>query len=340
MMLAEMGITIVPIEEEGSVDRYILSKRLAVERRTGSSFLHGITDKTLFASAIYLGEHFRIPVLIVEGSVSYQYTAFDPQAVSGALSSMMLLYGMSVLSTASVQETAHLIAMMARQEQMGIPQISLIPKRKAIDLADVQRRVVEMLPGCGMVAARDLLRHFGGVGQIVGASKEALRAVRGVGAKKAAQIHRVLHADYESVDTERDLEDAIEAAPELLFKQPVTLIARQHYIYTEDKERQFVDLVFLDPGADELILVELKRGKLTPQHRAQLRRYLDNAHRSGLLRPFTEKGTGVRGMLVTVDECRIEPEDADISVRTVDRNRVINVLKRVWERRRQDEGLE
>ena len=45
-MLAEMGIGIVPIlEDEGNVDRYVLSKRLAIERRTGSSFLRGIMDK-------------------------------------------------------------------------------------------------------------------------------------------------------------------------------------------------------------------------------------------------------------------------------------------------------
>ena len=35
---------IVPIEEdEGDVDRYVLSKRLAVERRTAASFLNGAT---------------------------------------------------------------------------------------------------------------------------------------------------------------------------------------------------------------------------------------------------------------------------------------------------------
>jgi hypothetical protein len=44
---AELGIAIRPIEEdEGNVDRYILSKRLAVERRTGNAFLQGIRDKT------------------------------------------------------------------------------------------------------------------------------------------------------------------------------------------------------------------------------------------------------------------------------------------------------
>ena len=69
-MLAEMGIAVVPVaEDEGNVDRYILGERVAVERRTGSGFLRGIMDKTLFTSAIYLREHFGVPVLIVEGEV-------------------------------------------------------------------------------------------------------------------------------------------------------------------------------------------------------------------------------------------------------------------------------
>jgi len=333
VMLADMGITVVPVEEdEGNVDRYILSKRLAIERRTGSSFLGGIMDKTLFTSAIYLREHFRLPVLIVEGEVNYEYTMFDPQAIRGALSSMMLMYAINILSTPSIEETVRLIAMMARQEQIGIPDISLIPKRKAADLPDMQRRIVEMLPGCGMVMARDLLQHFGGLRRIMNATEAELRDVRGLGAKKAAEMYKVLNTEYESVDTERNLEDAVEAAPELLFDRPVALLARQHHIYTEEKERHIVDLVFLDSEADELILVELKRGKLTGEHYDQIRRYLDNAHKSHLLHTFLEHGTKIRGMLATVEECRFAPKRADVSVRIVDRKRTIETLKQLRDR--------
>lgn len=89
--LSELGIAVVPIaEDEGNVDRYVLNQRLAVERRTGSSFLRGIQDKTLFTSAIYLREHFDLPILIVEGQINYEHTLFNPQAVRGALTAMML----------------------------------------------------------------------------------------------------------------------------------------------------------------------------------------------------------------------------------------------------------
>jgi ERCC4-type nuclease len=328
-MLAALGIRIIPIkEDEGNVDRYVMSKRLAVERRTGATFLRGIKDKSLFTSAIYLREHFALPVLIVEGNVDYTYTRFGPEAVRGALSSMMLEYGVSVLSTPTPEETVALIAMMARQEQVGIPEISLIPKRRAADLPDMQRRLIEMLPGCGRVIARELLQRLGSVERILRATKEELRAVPGLGAKKTAEIHRVLNADYEAVDTEKNLEDAIEAAPELLFKQPVVLLGRQHGFTTGDA-RHIVDLVFHDPEANEVILVEAKRGALTREHYRQLRRYLDSAHQSRLLRRFLEQGTALRGLLVTVEQSALRTKDPSVSVSVVDTQKTIAVLKRL-----------
>jgi ERCC4-type nuclease len=344
--LAGMGIAIRPIEqEEGNVDRYVLSERLAVERRTGSAFARGIQDKTLFTSAIYMREHFEIPILIVEGSIHSSYSSFNPQAARGALTSMMLVYGINLLSTPDVDETVALLAMLARQEQVGVPEISLIPKRKATDLADMQRRVIEMLPGCGMTLARDLLQRFGSVRRIVDATEAELCSVRGIGAKRAAEIHRTLNAEYESVDTERNLEDAIEAAPELLFERPVTLLARQHYIYSESQEhsktpsrglggsagteRHIVDLVFADEAANKLILVELKRGELAYEHEEQLQRYMDRAKESPLLQACLQAGTRLRGVLATLTACSYRPRHKGIAVRIVDRERTIEVLGRL-----------
>ena len=333
-MLAEMGIKIIPVEEdEGDVDRYVISKRLVIERRTGGGFLMGIMEKTLFTSAIYMREHYRIPVLVVEGSIDYERRGFSPQAVRGALSSMLLLYGVNVLSTPVVDETVQLVAMMARQEQIGIPDISLIPKRKATSLPDMQRRVVEMLPGCGMVMARELLQHFGSIERLVSATEDDLRELRGIGAKKAKEICKTLTAQYEAVDTERQLEDAIEARPRLLFKQRVTLLARQHHIYTEDEERHIVDMVFHDAEADEIILVELKRGRLEAAHRAQLRRYLDHASESKLLCDYLESGARLSGILATVEECDFKTGHHDMMTRIVDRKQVIEFLKQSRARR-------
>jgi len=332
--LSELGLNVVPIpDDEGDADRYVLSKRVAIDRRTGNGFLNGIMDKTLFTTAIFLREHYRLPVLIVEGELNYERRNFDPQAVRGAMSSMMLEYGLNVLATASQEETVLLIAMMARQEQLGIPEISLIPKRKAPTVPDLQRRVVEMLPGCGRALAKDLLQHFGSFERLVRATEGELRQIRGIGARKARQMLEVLSAEYESIDTEKQAEDAIEVDPRLMFDRPVTLLARQHHMYDDDQDRHIVDMVFLDSQAKEVILVELKRAKLEPWHREQLRRYLDHAGESSMVRSYLERGFGVRGILASPEAGRFAARDERITVVSIDRDRVIAILKRLRDKK-------
>jgi hypothetical protein len=90
-----------------------------------------------------------------------------------------------------------------------------------------------------------------------------------------------------------------------------------------------VDLVFHDPDADEVILVEAKRGALTREHYRQLRRYLDSAHQSRLLRRFLEQGTALRGLLVTVEQSALPTKDPSVSVSVVDTQKVIAVLKQL-----------
>jgi ERCC4-type nuclease len=331
--LADAGLEVLTVEGEWGVEWYVLSDRLAIERRTGDGFLQGIVDKSLFNSALYLQENYGLPVLIVEGQLDGDHRSFNPQAVLGALSSMVIRYGMSVLRTQDVEETVGLIAMMARQEQIGIPEISLVPKRKATELVDMQRRVVEMLPGCGMVAARELLQHFGSIRRLANSIPHELQAVRGIGRKRAREVHRVLNAEYRAVDTERNLEDAIEAAPELLFDRPVELIARQHHIYSQGGQRHVVDLIFRDPVAQEVILVELKRGEITPEHRGQVRRYLDHATESEMVRAALAEGSSLRGLLATIAPSHYKPPDPDIAVRVVGRQRTIDVLQALRDQR-------
>jgi len=328
--LAESGIRVIPIlEDEGDVNRFVISQRLAVDCRTGYGFLNGIMDKTLFSGAIYLREHFELAVLIVEGQVDYEYRGFDPQAVRGALSSMVLEYGINVLSTPDPTETAKLLTLFVRQEQVGIPEISLVPKRTAASLPDMQRRIVEMLPGCGRVMARALLQHFGSVERIVRASGEELQEISGIGPKKASLIRQVMGTEYDAVDTEKQIEQALSQDHGILFSGTVSLLSRQHYIYGDDRERHIVDMVFHDADAHTVVLVELKRGRLEAPHREQLRRYLDRAGESDMIRGYVADGCLVRGILASPDPGIFEAGYGDIEVRRVDVQKVIAALRQL-----------
>jgi RecB family endonuclease NucS len=142
-------------------------------------------------------------------------------------------------------------------------------------------------------------------------------------------MHVVLNAAYEAVDTEKNLEDAIEAEPGLLFRKRVKLLVRQHYIFSDAGERHFVDLVYADAKRKELILVELKRGQLTRDSVAQISRYLDHAAQSPLLAADLAKGWKLRGILASLEKSDLEPDRPDVTIRVVDRRKVIKVLGRL-----------
>ncbi len=336
-LLAAKGISILPLEAPEDelrrpYERYVLSERLAIDRKTTIDFMSAIADKRLFVDAIDLGESFDLGVAIVEGEDLYgSVRSFHPNAIRGALSALVIQYGLSVLRTTDERESAAIIAMMATHEQQGVPEISLHPKRKALDLPDMQRRVVEMLPGTGRVVARTLLQRFGSIHRIVAASDEELIAVHGLGPKRVAEIRRVLDFEYEAIDTERDVEDAVARQPSILFLFPVVEIARQHVLPGDARHRWVIDLVYISDERKELYIVELKRSQLTDDHLGQLATYLDEAARSELLGAFLSEGYKLRGILASPAGAALEAEDARIEVQVLPEEPIIAALKAIRE---------
>ena len=53
--------------------------------------------------------------------------------------------------------------------------------------------VLEVIPGLGEKRRRDLLNHFGGMQQLLGASQQELAGVNGIGPVLAKTIYKVLH---------------------------------------------------------------------------------------------------------------------------------------------------
>ncbi|OOR88295.1 excinuclease ABC subunit C [Moraxella caviae] len=53
--------------------------------------------------------------------------------------------------------------------------------------------VLEVIPGLGAKRRRDLLNHFGGIGQLIGASEVEIASVKGIGKVLANTIYKALH---------------------------------------------------------------------------------------------------------------------------------------------------
>jgi len=182
--------------ERLEVGDYQLSDRLVVERKTALDFLRSIADKRLFNQALEMAEKFEKRVLIVEGGRLYSSSGFHPNAVKGALCAMAVQFGISVLQTRTPEETAALLAAMARQEQVGLKEISLRPKRRASSLAQQQEYIVESLPGVGPKLSKALLERFGTVEKIFTASEQELEQVNLIGPKKARALREALSTPY------------------------------------------------------------------------------------------------------------------------------------------------
>ena len=180
-----------------NVGDFVLSDRIGVERKSAADFLQSIVDKRLLGQAERLSKTFERPVLILEGEGLYSWRAIHPNAIRGALASLVVDFGISILPTRDEKETALVLAAIARREQVEqVREVAIRGKQKRLTLPEQQQFVVEGLPGVSAVLAKRLLEHFGAVERIMNASKEQLQQVHGIGKEKAKRIKQVLSSRY------------------------------------------------------------------------------------------------------------------------------------------------
>ncbi|MEW5899448.1 MAG: ERCC4 domain-containing protein [Bacillota bacterium] len=180
------------IVEALPVGDYLLSERVAVERKTASDFLASLTKKRLYRQLDALKENFALPVILIEGRELYGIRKIHPDVIRNTLALIVVNYCIPVIFTQDPRDTAGFLYAAACQEQLGRKQkISLRGEKKPMLLEERQRYLVESLPHIGPELAERLLRHFGSVDRIVCATEEELRAVPRIGAKKAREIRKV-----------------------------------------------------------------------------------------------------------------------------------------------------
>ncbi|MDI6891482.1 MAG: ERCC4 domain-containing protein [Actinomycetota bacterium] len=184
------------VVQELEVGDYILSDRVAVERKTADDFLSSIIKKRLFKQIVDLKESYEKPLFIIEGYLLYGRRKIHPDAIRGALALIAVVRGIPVLFTKDSTDTAGFLRVIAKQEQSGLKHyVSLHAKKKAKNTLEQQVHILEAFPGIGPQLARVLLSHFGGIEKVVYASEDDLQCVEGVGRKKAESIRRILSGE-------------------------------------------------------------------------------------------------------------------------------------------------
>jgi len=115
-----------------------------------------------------------------------------PQQVIGAMSFLGVIQALSVWQTTGPVCTAYTIVKLATHFCNGLGYELALRQHKPSSLLDAQSYVLEGCPGVNAELARRLLQHFGSVAGVARADLATLRAVPGIGPKKAQRIAEVL----------------------------------------------------------------------------------------------------------------------------------------------------
>jgi Fanconi anemia group M protein len=184
-----------------AVGDYVLSDRVVVERKTVGDFLDTLLgeDRSMFEQVGDAVRNYARPVVVVEGEDLYGQRNVHPNAIRGALASLAVDFGASVLFTEDEADTADLLEVIARREQEDDDrEVRVHGEKGSRTLDEQQEYVVSAIAEVGPVTARALLEHFGSVEAVMTASEDDLLEVDGVGPVTAERVREVVASAYEA----------------------------------------------------------------------------------------------------------------------------------------------
>ena len=120
--LRQEGLTVEMIDI--GVGDIKISDKILIERKGTRDFVDSLLDGSLLEQAALLVNAAPRAMLIIEGNDLLQHHAVSSQAIMGALATLTLDYGLPVVTSSDVSETARFIAVSARREASMLEQLS------------------------------------------------------------------------------------------------------------------------------------------------------------------------------------------------------------------------
>lgn len=182
--------------EKLSIGDFLLSSKVVVEYKTVRDFVDSIIDGRLLSQLKELKKYEK-PLLIIEGIEDiYSVRKVHPNAIRGMLITITVSYGIPLIQTKTHKETAELLIMIAKKEQLNEKTDITYHFAKPLTLKEQQEYFISALPNIGMGGARPLLKHFKTVKNIVNASEKELQDVELIGPKKSKVLKDVFDAEW------------------------------------------------------------------------------------------------------------------------------------------------
>ena len=177
---------------------YIISDRVAIERKTVKDFVYTLTRRHLFEQIFTLKEYYQLPLLLIEGymPIVYKFSRIKPASIWGAMFSLAK-GGIYMIHTTNYKETVDFLVAAAKQEQFlegRKPKVHPIKKFKS--LADAQIFFLSSLPNIGYEKAVSLLRRYQTPMNALLNVENWAEAVHGLGPKIVEKAKEVLNTPY------------------------------------------------------------------------------------------------------------------------------------------------
>lgn len=175
---------------------YVLSERLAVERKSDDFWPTFFDRRELFSQLSDLKSAYEKAVLILEGNQLYSRN-IDPNVIRGIVLAISVDMGIPIIYTADKHDTAQYLARMAIREQIDEKKpISLHGKRSHMSEDEQREYIVSAICNIGPVLSRALLKCFGNVENVISASESELQAVKDIGPVTARNVRNIVGGTY------------------------------------------------------------------------------------------------------------------------------------------------
>lgn len=177
--------------------------RVGIERKSVDDFVDTVINpnRDMVRQMADLKRTFTRPMVILEGDTIFGLRGVSPEALRASMRMVGIGFGIPIIPTKSIEETAAYIVTIARGEQIDEKRKIAIPHTKRTQMTMTQRQeyvVSSIGSGVGASTAERLLRHFGSVRSIMNAPIDELCLVEGIGTKTAENILEVIGSEYKA----------------------------------------------------------------------------------------------------------------------------------------------
>ena len=207
--LKEKDSELIPLlEQEGVAIKFtslklvdfIAAGKIAIIRRTMDEFVADLRNKMIYRTAIEFKRDFPDPLYIVEGKPTGEGSS-SPTVRSG-ITYLTVLNRIPIIFTSSVEDTAKYISLLLKQSEFSSEKearpTTTEPEDGQPREGAYQFEILARLPEVTPANARALMDRFSNLKSLFTASEAELKAIKGIGPKKAKAIVAAIATPFPS----------------------------------------------------------------------------------------------------------------------------------------------